>query len=176
MLAYSFLISLLVVGSLGNSLYHAILRQQKEEFNLCNRDMYVKELQLNSTNANKQHIYQSENKCCGWNGNDDYLDNVKKTLRAPISCCVNQADCLKSVNNQMNETISNATLLFQESCSSKLLANNIIWKGSLYGMLTFFAVLTFASIWLTLYLAYAPKKKSKGPAFRHTNRGNFSDI
>jgi len=163
---YSFLVSLLVVASLGNSLYHAIMREQKEDFNLCNRNMYEHILKINSSDEGKQNEIQLENKCCGWNSTDNYLNISSDEIQAPKSCCTNHSAC------QNKLYVSDRNLLFNETCSSKLLSNNKTWKILLYTMVSSFAVLTFLSMWFSLYLAFnTPKKRAvHRPILEHRNK------
>lgn len=169
LILYSILMSALVIASLGTSYNHAIFREEKSDFNTCDKHVYFHELRSNSTNEKKRDLIQTSFKCCGWKSADDYL-NKSGNLTLPLSCCKNQSVCSGNMT-------ASSEMIFKDSCSSKLISNNKAWKITLYSILVTFSVMTFVSIWLSLYFAHLKNKKAKnrnnnqfrstGVQFRH---------
>ena len=181
--AYAFIMSLLLMVSFGVVLYNSIIRERYSDFNVCG--LNLSDLKYNSSNEAKRDLHQTKFKCCGWTGLNDYKEN--NTLNLPLSCYIESnssnvlIDCCTFNNATLNQSSSfdqsicyKSELIYQNSCSSKVILYNNQLKHSLYAIVLVSAILTFSSIWLSLYLSskIASKKRNKNqnPTYHHLNR------
>jgi hypothetical protein len=118
------------------------------DFLLCSREMYNNKLRLNSSNELLRDSYQTENKCCGWNGSNDYL-NVNLTLEIPKSCCIKQTECDLSEPER--------AFLFKNSCAYVTLTLNIYWNYVLFITGSVLSMETVLSICILIYKTFVKK-------------------
>ena len=117
--------------------------KNSSKFTTYVENVFAADFTLNSPNAGERDFFQTNYKCCGWKGSENYLNGTE--LEAPPSCC--------DPGKNKNCTGSVKADLFQDNCGSKIIDASKRVIEAACGILVTFAIFNFISILLSLFMS-----------------------